>query len=202
MRIRLNPIDRLIQVLQGQRTVYAALLQLYKDNHKAMQEWDLVALKPLFAQEQKLLRELQLLEQRRSSTVAQLNRELSVNISVDKGEQSSGVEYSADQGKSELLASLTMGKLLELLEENAELNKNSTGSISSPAQRRNIKQLGEEILSSMSKIEDAREPLLSAIEAALGYLERNDTQPPSATPYSKPGDLQRQTESRILDKKL
>lgn len=75
MKIRLNPVDRLIQALEGQRAVYAALLMLYRDYQEAMQAWDLVALKPLLLDEQKLLRELHLLERRRLSAAAQLAKQ-------------------------------------------------------------------------------------------------------------------------------
>ena len=184
MRIRLYPIDRFIQVLQGQRALYAALLVLYQQHHAGIDDWDLVALRPLFSEEQRILHQLALLEQRRISSLSKLAAELNLPA-------------NPLPSQTHLLAALR------------SCSGGDNGHITADKSNR-IEALGAEIKTLMSEVSQRRQPVEELLQNALGVLRRNDSD--KVSPAVSPGSLAyasstsaalaKRRQAGILDKKV
>ncbi|MCL2549047.1 MAG: flagellar protein FlgN [Symbiobacteriaceae bacterium] len=184
MKIGLNPIDRLIRALQGQRTIYAALLSLYKEHFGDIKEWNLVALKPLLYEEQRLMRELNLLEQRRLAAVTRLASSLGVP-------------------PTEVKKHLTHKQLLELLEQTTLADEDPQ---EKKQQLKRLADLGIELAAAMQELTTAREPLLPLLQNALEYIDRNDpdraSEPSVYEADPKTGRRPTTRTTPVLDKKV
>jgi len=163
--------------MQGQRTVYAALLVLYKQYAPAIAAWDLVTLKPLFSEEQRLLRELALLEQRRVTVATRLQKQY-----LPQSEET-----------------LSLRQLMEAV------SSQETSPFSASHCSRLLK-LGEGISQDMAELERLRAPLLPALSAALSFLERNEglllVQRPSYSPRGYPKTPSTPSGTLRLDRKV
>ena len=183
MKIGPSPIDRLIRTLQGQRTVYAALLSLYQNSLGDIKEQNLVALKPMLFEEQRLMRELNLYEQRRLQAVSRL----AVSLGVEPLEAKRHLSHK---------------EILALLEQSLVTAPDPVMT----QQRQQLEQLGKEIGEAMEKLTAAREPLLPLLQNAINYIERNDPERATgAAPYETPGGRRRPPATRnlpIIDKKV
>ena len=178
MRVRLHPADSLIQILQGQRDVYAALIALYRKHQDDLANWNLLALKPLLAEEQKRARELAVLEQRRLGAVTRLMMELGFQP-PPHGEQLS---------HSQLLEHL--GLATEDLDEAAATRKRC----------QDLEKLGRELRIGVQMLAELREPLQPLLQSALGFLDRNN--PDGNSMYGARGQSDPTTTPRRIDRKV
>ena len=196
MKIRLNPIDRLIQTLRGQRTVYAALVSLYHKHESDISEMNLAAIKPMLLEEQRLLKELGILEQHRLTAVSRLWQEI-VGEDSNLLEESQLLQGGASPVDATLVnvskpAAPTMPinrqishKELLLLLQNYEANAKD---FSWQQQVKELEVLGDALASIVAEVAAAREPLLPLLQSALTYIERsNRNQSPRQTPYGAAG---------------
>ncbi|MCL2548636.1 MAG: hypothetical protein FWE76_05705 [Symbiobacteriaceae bacterium] len=187
MKIGLNPVDRLIRTLQGQRTVYAALLSLYQNHLGDIKEWNLVALKPVLLEEQRLMRELNLLEQRRLAAVSRL----AVSQGIDPAEAKHNLAHK---------------QILQLLTESIKGAEDRQLRTQMADQLKQLTELGNEIAADMARLTETREPLLPLLQNALNYIRRNDPEKTAGTAvYETPGRPKRRVASRnipVIDKKV